>query len=444
MDNCRGQSYDGAGNMAGRYVGASTLIQNQFPKAIYVHCMNHRLNLCLADTCSLTMVQNMMGTVRKLSEFFSNSPKRQHDLVDKIKELLPNSNQRILTDVCRTRWIARIDGLDRIVELLVPVLSTLEDVQLNMDKNGVVRAGTWNPKSQEDAGSLLNAVTYGFIVTLVIIKYILNLTRPATVKLQSEEMDILKAEQEIATLRNALKDMQTNIEGHHHRLFEEAVQLAEKVGIQPSRPRIVQCQIFRSNCPASTPEAYYRIKLTQVFLDHSLQQLQARFPPEAYVCFKGFSIVPPVLLKAPPTWKAQIQEFCHHYARDLPNVVGLPAELDLWERIWTEKKAKAEDIPEKIASILKSVDPASFPNVFTILQILATIPVTSCSCERSISCLCYLKNYLRGTTGEERLNGLAIMHALRTTPLDLDEIIDLFASLHPRRMRMANILCSDD
>ena len=25
MDNCRGQSYDGAGNMAGRYVGASTL-----------------------------------------------------------------------------------------------------------------------------------------------------------------------------------------------------------------------------------------------------------------------------------------------------------------------------------------------------------------------------------------------------------------------------------
>lgn len=406
--------------------------------------MNHRLNLCVADTCSLTMVQNMMGTVRKLSEFFSNSPKRQHHLVDKIKELLPNSNHRILIDVCRTRWIARIDGLDRIVELLVPVLSTLEDVQLNMDKNGVVRAGTWNPKSREDARSLLSAVNFGFIVTLVIVKYILNLTRPATVKLQSEEMDILKAEQEIATLRNALKDMQTNIEGHHHRLFEEAVQLAEKVGIEPSRPRIVQRQIFRSNCPASTPEAYYRINLTQVFLDHSLQQLQSRFPPEAYVCFKGFSIVPSVLLKAPSTWKAQIQEFCHHYARDLPNVVGLPAELDLWQRIWTEKKAKAEDIPEKIASTLKSVDPASFPNVFTILQILATIPVTSCSCERSISCLRYLKNYLRGTMGEERLNGLAIMHAHRNIPLDLDEIIDLFASLHPRRMRMANILCSDD
>ena len=31
-------------------------------------------------------------------------------------------------------------------------------------------------------GSLLKAVTFGFIVTLVIVKYILNLTRPATVK----------------------------------------------------------------------------------------------------------------------------------------------------------------------------------------------------------------------------------------------------------------------
>lgn len=97
--------------------------------------------------------------VRKLSKFFSNSSKCQHHLVDNIKELLPNSNYRILIDVCRTQWIARIDGLDRIVKLLVPVLSTLEDVQLNMDKNGVVRAGTWNPKSRDDARSLLNAVT---------------------------------------------------------------------------------------------------------------------------------------------------------------------------------------------------------------------------------------------------------------------------------------------
>ena len=34
MDNCGGQSYDGAGNMAGRYAGILTLIQHKFPKFI--------------------------------------------------------------------------------------------------------------------------------------------------------------------------------------------------------------------------------------------------------------------------------------------------------------------------------------------------------------------------------------------------------------------------
>ena len=34
MDNCGGQSYDGAGNMASRYAGVLTLIQHQFPKFI--------------------------------------------------------------------------------------------------------------------------------------------------------------------------------------------------------------------------------------------------------------------------------------------------------------------------------------------------------------------------------------------------------------------------
>ena len=89
------------------------------------------------------------------------------------------------------------------------------------------------------------------------------------------------------------------------------------------------------------------------------------------------------------------------------------------------------DIPEKIASTLKSVDPASFQTSspsYRFLQqsLLHLVPV------RSISCLRYLKNYLRGAMGEERLNGLALVHAHREIALDLDEIINLLASLHPR------------
>ena len=122
VNDCRGQCYDGAGNMAGRLNGASSLIKGEYNKAVYFHCMNHRLNLCIADTCSYQLVRDMMATVRKLSEFFNNSPKRQQHLIKNIKELLPDNNHQVLINVCRTRWVARIDGMDRIVEMLLPSL----------------------------------------------------------------------------------------------------------------------------------------------------------------------------------------------------------------------------------------------------------------------------------------------------------------------------------
>ena len=133
-------------------------------------------------------------------------------------------------------------------------------------------------------------------------------------------------------------------------------------------------------------------------------------------------------------------EFCENYKQDIPNFAGLEAELILWERLWKDKKAKQEDIPDRLTSTLTFIDKECFVNIFAILQVLATIPISSSSCERSISALRNLKNYLRNTMSQDRLNGLAIMHAHADVDLDLSEVIDLFANLHPRRMRMANIL----
>ena len=41
---------------------------------------------------------------------------------------------------------------------------------------------------------------------------------------------------------------------------------------------------------------------------------------------------------------------------------------------------------------------------------MATIPVISCECERSISLLGWIKTSLRSTMGQDRLNGLAMLH----------------------------------
>ena len=137
MDNCRGQGYDGAGNMAGKWSGAAARIQRLHPQALYVHCASHILNLCVSSSCNIPVVSNMMGHIRVISEFFNVHPKRHAVLVGNIKSMLPEASHSRLSDVCRTRWVERIDGLELFIELFLAIVSSLEDVKNNAD-------GSWN------------------------------------------------------------------------------------------------------------------------------------------------------------------------------------------------------------------------------------------------------------------------------------------------------------
>jgi hypothetical protein len=62
-----------------------------------------------------------------------------------------------------------------------------------------------------------------------------------------------------------------------------------------------------------------------------------------------------------------------------------------------------------------------YPNVLVAYRILLTVPVTVASAERSFSKLKLLKNYLRSTMSQERLNGLAMC----TIEKDILDTIDL-------------------
>ena len=56
----RGQAYDGAGAMAGKYKVAAACITAKHPKALYTHCTSHRLNLCVVKSCTIREISNMM------------------------------------------------------------------------------------------------------------------------------------------------------------------------------------------------------------------------------------------------------------------------------------------------------------------------------------------------------------------------------------------------
>ena len=74
------------------------------------------------------------------------------------------------------------------------------------------------------------------------------------------------------------------------------------------------------------------------------------------------------------------------------------------------------------------MDMRGFPNILEAFHILATIPITTCECERSISNLRRIKTYTESTLSENRLNGLALMSIHQEIVPDISRVIEIFVS----------------
>ena len=435
----RGQGYDGASNMGGKCAGAAKVIREECPSAVYVHCFAHRLNLCVASSCEVSSIKNMMETVRLTSSFFSRSTKRQALLLNNVRQYTPEERHTVLINVCKTRWVERIDGLDRFEEMFETVLLTLEEIGQNTNRS-------WDKETAAKANNLfVICSTFDFIFSLVVAKYFLYLLLPITSGIQKRDLDIKKAYDEVDFVLEGLKNARTAIAGIHEKLFEKSVVLGRFAGTVPEKKRICKRQNNRSNVPSESVTEYYRRNITVPFLDHLTQEIKDRFDKCSLKITKGFSAIPNAVLsnKNDGKWKDDFMAFCSDYSKDVPSKNSLEPEMLLWETYWTS--VYKEEIPHTIAKTLLLTHEMkhSFPNIYTALRIMATVPVTSCECERAVSVLRRLKSYLRSTMSQERLNSLALMTIHRQISIDPEAILNTFARKQPRKMQLLNILDSN-
>ena len=101
--------------MAGNISGVSTRITAEEPKALYVHCLAHSLNLCLQD-CSRNCdcVKNALSLASDLARLIRASPKR----LALFKNLKAQMNLQTtgIKPLCPTRWTVRTGALDAIIK----------------------------------------------------------------------------------------------------------------------------------------------------------------------------------------------------------------------------------------------------------------------------------------------------------------------------------------
>ena len=235
-DHCRGQGYDGAGNMADAIKGAASIIHSQYPKAIYFHYAPHKLNLGVVSSCKLSRVTTMMSHITALSNFFNYSTRRQECLESAVVNY-PSIRKTKLIPLCRTPWVERLDALE---DLLEAVVDTLVEKSVNF-------TGRWNRDTVAQATSLLKGIDFEFIITLGVTQKVLAFTSSITTGLQQKGIDLVNAYEDIQLVIRSLQHTRDRIEENHHRWFEYSSHLASKVNVEVKKPCTCQRPSFQQN-----------------------------------------------------------------------------------------------------------------------------------------------------------------------------------------------------
>ena len=376
-----------------------------------------------------------MGRVYR---FFEAHPKRQRALETAIATTQPESSVHKLKDLCRTRWVQRIDSLNIFCSLFESVHHCFETICCD-------GSTLWSSDSLTDARTLqLSIATTEFLSALVITKSCLSNLQGLTSSLQSETKDIVTAVREVDIVTATLRNIRGSIDSHHCKWWSAIEGMCKIVSTTPVLPRRCGRQMHRDNVPAETPSEYYRRTISIPMLDHFIAEMETRFSTHQQTALRGLSLVPSVMLSTPKTpeeYCSDLGPLAEMYAQDLPSPECLTSELHCWLVKWQRHESNhgRSSLPKSLSSALKQTS-ALFPNIAVLLRIMCTLPVTSCSAERSFSTLKRLKTPLRSTMRTDRLTNLSLLTVHRDITIDISEAVDEFCRRYPRRMELANIL----
>uniref|UniRef100_UPI0002B8EE97 52 kDa repressor of the inhibitor of the protein kinase-like n=1 Tax=Ciona intestinalis TaxID=7719 RepID=UPI0002B8EE97 len=212
----RGQGYDGASNMAGKFSGVQTKIRELHPLAAYTHCSSHVLNLVLGKSTQLRPIRRAVRQLSNVINFFNSSPKRQLYLGRAIEAFVPQSRRSKLRTLCETRWVERHDAVILFVEMLSPVVHALGE----LETCGVTGL---QDKAEEFRFSIRNIE---FLVSLKTLESVLAVTLSLSRSLQTENCDIVGCFQMVSDVSGVFESMVTNSVNEFHTLYECCLSLA--------------------------------------------------------------------------------------------------------------------------------------------------------------------------------------------------------------------------
>lgn len=389
MQYLRGQGYDGASSMSGYLNGVQAIISQNFKMAPYVHCMGHVFNLVVSNACGVPAIRNALATVQEVKNFFI-SPKRKAVLNEHINKL--DTKAQSLKRLCQTRWIERFHAVEDFLELFEPVLDSLTAIKDWPDR-----------QTSREADAYINSLLSGeFFVAIIVVQHLFSYGLPFSKYLQKTNIDLVSALDHAVNLSTVFENMRLSATTEFKKLFAKVHDMADKYDVEIRLPRLVGRQCHRENPQVNNPEEYYRVTVFIPFLDTFLTTLERRFTSHRNI-FAGFSDLIPSSIEKLNKWSNSLDQLLDFYEEDsiLRGISTTQGEFQLWHQtLKSEFEQYNTPLPHSAIESLMRCDESFFPNIHRLLQLLATLPVSTATSERSFSTLKRLKTYLRNTIGQ--------------------------------------------
>nr|XP_047124141.1 zinc finger MYM-type protein 1-like [Hydra vulgaris] len=218
IENLRGQGYDNGSNMKGKENGVQRKILGINPRAFFIPCSAHSLNLVLNDACKCSLdAISFFGVVQQIYSYFSGSPSRRQVF----RSYFPDFTVKSLND---TRWESRNNAL----KPLRYNLGIIYDALMQIFEDPRLQTTSVGNSSQNEAKGLANSICiFKFMVALVSWFDILFEVNISNKILQNKKVDLNVATQQLNITKNKLVKMR-NDEGFQ-RIIVDAAEIAKEL-----------------------------------------------------------------------------------------------------------------------------------------------------------------------------------------------------------------------
>lgn len=436
---CRGQSYDGASTMSGRYSGLQSKVKELSPLSLYIHCCAHNLNLVLIDSIKSSIdAVSFFGTLESLYTFLTSSLPRLHILEEEQKKQVEGI-VLTLKKLSETRWASHKRAVDAVYFSLPAIVKTLKKISKGEIPN------TKQKTVSEAQGLLLHIINFKFSFFLIMWRTILDKVYILSNYLQNSSINLLTAHSMIQACFTDIDSMRT---------IEVFMEVKEKAIVfcngfdgrkQFDEPR---CKKIKTNFGESTEvqsissvDERFRINTYFVILDAFTNVLKYRFEDFSSIVRKFEILDPKKSFEGRPSNEILVEpliELSTFYQVDVEQenlILEYKSFCSIYNQLIAEIKNKKVFDNNMLKFMIENDMISSYPNLSTLYKIYYTLPISSATAERSFSRLKLIKTYLRSTIAEDRLSNLAVLSIERNVAEDMDynNVIETFAKMKKRR-----------